>query len=245
MHTDPQAYELMEWLEKNPSARRGDMPEALAPWMPVLRENWWLKDDGTMHDYPSLSDVGKIALLKHRLKAAQTSQGSQSNGANDDYPPEVYAAMEWLKKNPHAYRDHMPKELECFMYVLKGRYVKGDGTMLTCPTLSDSGQIALSEYQRRTKAGQVVEPKGPAPASQEQASLLEPASPVIRPPRVVAASRKSNRGRKPDTDAKADRRIAEAWDSGHYPTYEDLANELGMDKRDIERALDRHRKRSK
>ena len=53
------------------------------------------------------------------------------------------------------------------------------------------------------------------------------------------------RGRKPDTDPKADKRIADAWGTGRHKTYADLAHELGRPLLDVRRAIDRHRKRLK
>ncbi|HMF15748.1 MAG TPA: hypothetical protein VKE98_01015 [Gemmataceae bacterium] len=54
------------------------------------------------------------------------------------------------------------------------------------------------------------------------------------------------RGRQPDTDAKKDECIHNAWHSGNYKKYEELALALGgLSARDVERAIDRHRKRIK
>jgi len=50
-------------------------------------------------------------------------------------------------------------------------------------------------------------------------------------------------GRPSDTDKKKDRRIADAWRSSLYATYEELANKLNMTRRDVELAIDRERKR--
>jgi hypothetical protein len=56
------------------------------------------------------------------------------------------------------------------------------------------------------------------------------------------ASRKGHPGRKPDTDPKADKRIVDAWKTGRYKTYEQLAKALGgMTKKQVKRAIDRHR----
>lgn len=65
-------------------------------------------------------------------------------------------------------------------------------------------------------------------------------------PKVAeAAARKSRarRGRKPDTDPKADARIAEAWATGQYRTFADLERELKLPSRGAKLAIDRHRKR--
>jgi hypothetical protein len=58
------------------------------------------------------------------------------------------------------------------------------------------------------------------------------------------------RGRPAKTDEAADARIAAAWQSGQYKDYEDLARELKIlnrnnrpDGREVEKALDRDRKR--
>lgn len=54
------------------------------------------------------------------------------------------------------------------------------------------------------------------------------------------------RGRKPEYDPQRDRRIAEAWNTGHYRRYADLARELdgALTATDVKRAVDRHRKRA-
>jgi hypothetical protein len=53
-------------------------------------------------------------------------------------------------------------------------------------------------------------------------------------------------GRPSDTSAKEDRRIAEAWETGRYASYEALAQALGKTKREVSLAIDRvrHRKRA-
>lgn len=48
-----------------------------------------------------------------------------------------------------------------------------------------------------------------------------------------------------NTDAKEDERIYNAWKTGCYRTYGELAPELGKHKRDVELAIDRHEKRLK
>lgn len=53
------------------------------------------------------------------------------------------------------------------------------------------------------------------------------------------------RGRQPDTDAREDKRIYDAWQQGKYPTYFGLARELGIDysAKKVADAIDRQRKR--
>jgi hypothetical protein len=51
------------------------------------------------------------------------------------------------------------------------------------------------------------------------------------------------RGRPADTDAKGDKRIFEAWNTGQYKGYADLARELGKTEKEVSLAIDRHRKR--
>jgi hypothetical protein len=55
----------------------------------------------------------------------------------------------------------------------------------------------------------------------------------------------SRRGRKPDSDPEADEQVWDAWNSGEHKDYEQLGHALGKAKGEIERALDRHRKRIK
>jgi hypothetical protein len=54
---------------------------------------------------------------------------------------------------------------------------------------------------------------------------------------------KRGRGRKPDTNPTADKRVADAWATGQYKTYERCGIALGMTKKQVKDALDRHRKR--
>jgi hypothetical protein len=51
-------------------------------------------------------------------------------------------------------------------------------------------------------------------------------------------------GRKP-TDPKFDGKVAGMWGTGTYPTYADLAQKLRCKAKDVERALNRHRKAAK
>jgi hypothetical protein len=51
------------------------------------------------------------------------------------------------------------------------------------------------------------------------------------------------RGRPPDTDAKKDQRIFDAWKTRKHPRYEDLARDLGISEKEVSKAIDRHRKR--
>jgi hypothetical protein len=56
--------------------------------------------------------------------------------------------------------------------------------------------------------------------------------------------RRGKRGRKPDTDPEADQRVADAWGTGQYKTYEQCGNALEMTKEQVKNAIDRHRHRS-
>jgi hypothetical protein len=60
-----------------------------------------------------------------------------------------------------------------------------------------------------------------------------------------AGKKRRRRGRPQDTDPAADKRLFDAWQSGHYNTYEELAHEFRMSKLDVERAIGRHQKRLK
>jgi hypothetical protein len=51
------------------------------------------------------------------------------------------------------------------------------------------------------------------------------------------------RGRPRDTDPQVDQRIWDAWKSGEHKTYDDLARLLGTSAREVELAIDRHRRR--
>ena len=56
-------------------------------------------------------------------------------------------------------------------------------------------------------------------------------------------TRKKKGGRPSDTDHDADRRIYEAWKTGQYKTYKELAREKGVKRRTIVLALQRHKAR--
>lgn len=57
--------------------------------------------------------------------------------------------------------------------------------------------------------------------------------------------RSGKRGRPSDTDPKADKRVADAWGTGCYRTYEACGQALGMTRRQVKLAIDRHRKTGK
>ncbi len=57
--------------------------------------------------------------------------------------------------------------------------------------------------------------------------------------------KRRKRGRPSDTDPKKDKRLYDAWQTGHYNTFSDLAREKRMEKRDVKLAIDRHRHRLK
>jgi hypothetical protein len=54
---------------------------------------------------------------------------------------------------------------------------------------------------------------------------------------------RGRRGRKPDTDPKDDKRVADAWSTGEYRTYEQCGSALGRTKKQVKDAIDRHRHR--
>jgi hypothetical protein len=56
---------------------------------------------------------------------------------------------------------------------------------------------------------------------------------------------KRARGRKPDTDPKADKRVADAWATGEHKTYEDCGRALKMTRKQVKDAIDRHRHRTR
>jgi hypothetical protein len=84
------------------------------------------------------------------------------------------------------------------------------------------------------------------------ASIVQQALVVVRPelqkwqvaeeeaPRQRGRRR---RGRKTSTDPQADQAIYDAWATGNYPKYSDLAREIGKSEREVRRAVDRHRHR--
>jgi hypothetical protein len=74
---------------------------------------------------------------------------------------------------------------------------------------------------------------------------VPPPPPTPGAKKPVEKPQASKRGRQPDTDPKQDQRIAEAWETGQYVDYAGLARELHIDKREVKRAVDRHRKRLK
>jgi hypothetical protein len=57
--------------------------------------------------------------------------------------------------------------------------------------------------------------------------------------------KKKKRGRRPDTDPKADKRIAEAWATGQYKKFKDLDTAMKLGKGQAKLAVDRHRHRQR
>lgn len=64
-----------------------------------------------------------------------------------------------------------------------------------------------------------------------------------RPDSERSTSSRRPGGRPVETDEKEDQRIAEAWGSNAYKTHESLARALGISKRAVKLAIDRHRHR--
>lgn len=62
---------------------------------------------------------------------------------------------------------------------------------------------------------------------------------------AVASRSTKPKGRPVDTDPKEDEKLFNAWDMGNYYKYSDLARELGIGKKQVARAIDRHRQRVK
>lgn len=93
------------------------------------------------------------------------------------------------------------------------------------------GALSLADFVDRLEAlirGQALNPSESAPAGE-----------VRNGPRPV----KGKRGRRPDTDPRADQRIFDAWNTGSYRTYMDCGREFGLDARSVRLAIDRVRKR--
>jgi len=59
------------------------------------------------------------------------------------------------------------------------------------------------------------------------------------------AKRRNKRGRRVETDVAGDRRLWEAWQTGRYKRYAELAQEVNLTPGEIERAIERHRKRER
>jgi hypothetical protein len=80
-------------------------------------------------------------------------------------------------------------------------------------------------------------------------AAVEPAKmdggPDVAKPPASAHKPRPKRGRKPDTDPKADARIVEAWATRQYGSIAELERAFGLRKGDGKRAMDRHRKRTK
>jgi hypothetical protein len=62
---------------------------------------------------------------------------------------------------------------------------------------------------------------------------------------AATTPKRKRRGRKPNTDPKADKQVADAWNSGGYADYAHLGRDIGMSKDDVRRALDRDRHRNR
>jgi hypothetical protein len=76
---------------------------------------------------------------------------------------------------------------------------------------------------------------------------IEPQQEQLNTADAIEPPSPKKRGRpSPSEKEKAeDRRIVEAWETGHYRTYRELARELNSKPRLIEMAIDRHRSRKK
>jgi hypothetical protein len=57
------------------------------------------------------------------------------------------------------------------------------------------------------------------------------------------SSKKGRSGRRPDTDPREDKRLADAWGTGQYQTYDQCGQALGTTGQEVKKAVDRHRHR--
>ena len=96
--------------------------------------------------------------------------------------------------------------------------------------------LPLAELRERIAEEHAEALSGKAPPKNDQAG-----EPLALPD--DRDKKKSKRGRPIDTDLKADKRIFDAWQSGHFKTYAALAAELYTNKREVELVIDRHRRR--
>jgi hypothetical protein len=102
-------------------------------------------------------------------------------------------------------------------------------------------QRALNALER---ARQSVTPDERA-AKTEPSSHSDAPSPSEPTESLTPSNLKARRpgGRPPDTDPKKDFKIAEAWLTRRYATYQDLASALRIPEREVRLAIDRHRHR--
>ena len=138
--------------------------------------------------------------------------------SENDLSPEVIAdileVLGWIKRHPNGKREDMGELFDV--------YKKWRAIIFELKLLDDT-------RNQRTLGGL---------SSYGEAFLLKyGGKSEATPPR--------KRGRHPDKtiDPKQDQRIMDAWLSRRWRTYEELANELHLTKRQVELAIDREEKR--
>jgi len=68
-------------------------------------------------------------------------------------------------------------------------------------------------------------------------------SPPRKPRRATPDGSEAKRGRRLETDLKADKQVYDAWKTGQYTKYADCGKALGKSEREVYLAIDRHRGR--
>ena len=81
-------------------------------------------------------------------------------------------------------------------------------------------------------------------ATRIEGELQAPRAAAPKAADAASGKTRTRRGRKPDTNAEEDKRIANAWATGRYKTFADLDRELNLAAGTAKRAVDRHRKRA-
>jgi hypothetical protein len=94
-------------------------------------------------------------------------------------------------------------------------------TTLYLTTTQEKWYTYLAEH-KRARAAQVV---------------------AVQPMEARSTAQGARKGRPKDTDARQDRRVFDAWQTRAYRTYAELAREMHLTPKEVERALDRERKR--
>lgn len=160
-------------------------------------------------------------------------------------PPELCRDNQPLTDLPLPLPKHRSLSLaECYVVLAAIHDAKLAGVELIKPWTADDSSRPRSYYEtgllrRVNELGQADHPSLKVHLARVNADLLSAGNKNRGKP--------SNRGRRVDSDPKDDERISNAWNTGNYRTYDELARALDatgeIKGRDVKLAIDRHRKR--
>ena len=206
---------------------RHELPHEINPW----REGDTQESRRNRFEWPAYA-VEWVGAMR---KAARALLGLEE---------QLGMSAEEVVESSTRVRDRQLKKRLHFMQSVFSRVIaheRGEGDSLD-PTIKGLADLLERDPREWAQYHQYFEWAAHALAGRVRApkqQVSEDSAPSRR------KQRKRGRGRPRRSDLNEDQRIYDAWKTEQHPTYAELAGELGLKLQDVQRAIDRQRKRIK